>query len=427
MADSPNHICDREKCDSRAVQGPKTTCIKCGKICFLLCYGFEKCGLNGIKLKLRSEIYIALDPNSVCLTCVNCDSVFLCDYIDERMQTKSLSTPNRKPIQQKNAISKPIETPKILLNEHSQSNPLLSHLRTDISKIGKQLQTLIRTTDSSYAEIIALKDLSTETKSVVKSLNEKTSEQNTVLNNVCLNAEIVADKIKSNNLLNNTPRTTRLSDSEFPVLQNSKRKRQNETPPQSSFASIVQQTNKHQKSKQLNEEVKVAVKKRELISGNSSKPGLGKAVLFNTPSANKAQRPKFKSIYVSRIENTITANEISEYIKQNIPDVNVNDFNVRILVKKDQQIEKLSFVSFRVSCTPELHVKLFDSSFWPMHVQIGEFFDNPRPNRQELGDFISMQTTVNNGASSSTDLTIRTSLGLPENESKNSTVQLQVD
>ncbi|RYE21729.1 MAG: hypothetical protein EOP42_25465 [Sphingobacteriaceae bacterium] len=382
MANDTNHICDREKCDSKSVQGPKTTCIKCGKIYFLLCFGFEKCGFGGIKLKLNSECCIGLDPNSINFTCPNCDSVFLNDVVNDRMQTTPVSTPigrmpNKMSSQSKTTTTKSTDTP-----EKPTQNPLITHLRADISKVAKQMQIVIETVKSNSTIAYALKEICTDTNAVVKSLSDKSTEHHTVLNTV-------ADQIKTHNPNNMAPPVSRFSSDEFPDIRSSKRKRKNDSPTKQTFATTAQQMNSRPQSNELNEEVKIAVKKRQLIAGNSAKNGLGNAVPLGKPPTVKILRPILKSMYVSRMENTVTADEVTNYIKQNVTVTNDKDLNVRLLVKKDQPIEKLSFVSFRVSCTPELHEKLFDSSFWPRHVKIGEFYDNPRPKRTEFGDFLS--------------------------------------
>lgn len=121
--------------------------------------------------------------------------------------------------------------------------------------------------------------------------------------------------MNTNNLAINTPTSSRFSSANFPAIQHSKRKRQSDSPPAILYASTVQQMNKHA---QLNDEVK-------------SQLTISTSILSRTS---------------------------------------------RCQWKKDQQIDKLSFVSFRVSCSLDLYVNIFNSSFWPNHVQIDKFFDN---------------------------------------------------
>lgn len=100
-----------------------------------------------------------------------------------------------------------------------------------------------------------------------------------------------------------------------------------------------------------------------------------------------------KSIYVSRLKNDVTVDKITSYICGKISDAKLEDFALNMLVKKDQAIDQLSFISFRLRCTPEYFTVFNESSFWPKHVMIGEFIEmkmNP-----ELGDFLgaTSQTT----------------------------------
>lgn len=57
------------------------------------------------------------------------------------------------------------------------------------------------------------------------------------------------------------------------------------------------------------------------------------------------------------------------------------DIDLRLLVKKDQNLEDLTFISYRLLCTEIIYQQLMESSFWPSHVFIGEFVDKPRPPR----------------------------------------------
>lgn len=52
-----------------------------------------------------------------------------------------------------------------------------------------------------------------------------------------------------------------------------------------------------------------------------------------------------------------------------------------MLVKKDQKLEDLTFISYRILCTENLYERLINSSFWPSHVFIGDFVERPRPSR----------------------------------------------
>lgn len=151
------------------------------------------------------------------------------------------------------------------------------------------------------------------------------------------------------------------------------------------------------RSQTLDAATKLAVKNRTLISGSANQPnhGLGNAVQLGkrVPVAREAKRDILpKSIYVSRLETTITVDDITSYIKNRLPNVNNDHFSLRMLVKKDQSMDLLTFISFRLSCNDELYEKFMSPTFWPGHVLIGDFFDKQPEKRQTIGDFVAAKT-----------------------------------
>lgn len=208
------------------------------------------------------------------------------------------------------------------------------------------------------------------------------------------------------------PTAPNLHENDFPSFDRQptkKRKSNHEQSPVNSFAAAARSmaTQSRQMNntitKYMSEEIKTAVQNRQLMTGKSNKTGLGKAVTMKPANGalsedaakrNANQRPKLtEHIFVSKLEPSVTTDELIDYVKECIPDVSEEHFSVYMLVKKEQQLDKLSFVSFRVSCTSELHKQLFDPSFWPGHVSIGPFYNNPRPKKIQLGAFITTNGT----------------------------------
>lgn len=87
-----------------------------------------------------------------------------------------------------------------------------------------------------------------------------------------------------------------------------------------------------------------------------------------------------------------TVINISDYINEKIPHIAADDFAVRLLVKKDQQLDKLTFVSFRILCTDILYNKLKDPDFWPLGIRIGDFIE--KPVRQTLETFVQPHNLI---------------------------------
>lgn len=132
-------------------------------------------------------------------------------------------------------------------------------------------------------------------------------------------------------------------------------------------------------------------KNRKLVSGTGANVnhGLGE-VVPNRPFRVSPYAHLKKSIYISRLQTTVTAEKITSYIMNKMPELKENDIMLRILVKKDRPLEELTYISFRVACTDEHYSKFMDSSFWPAHVMIGEFIERERK-QATLEDFAANQ------------------------------------
>lgn len=72
-------------------------------------------------------------------------------------------------------------------------------------------------------------------------------------------------------------------------------------------------------------------------------------------------------------------------------------------MKKDQSLEKLTYISFRVACVDSFYDKLCDPSFWPSHVLVGEFVERPR--KATISDFVNFPA-LNHRRGSSIDATL---------------------
>lgn len=93
-------------------------------------------------------------------------------------------------------------------------------------------------------------------------------------------------------------------------------------------------------------------------------------------------RPKFKkSVYISRLEPSITVDGLKMFLGARMPDLNESDLDIRMLVKREQELSELSFISFCISCTDDLFSTLNSPSFWPAHIKMREFIHEPRKPR----------------------------------------------
>lgn len=155
-------------------------------------------------------------------------------------------------------------------------------------------------------------------------------------------------------------------------------------PPLSSARSTIK---KSARTNSSDEKIKNAMKNRQLKAGTSSnvQHALGKAVSLTDSRENKRSKIIWKSIYISRVSTDVTCENIVSYVKDNIPELSENEIKVSMLVKQGADINKFTYISFRLGCIETLFAKLSDPSFWPHHVMIGEFVE--RPKQRKMGDF----------------------------------------
>lgn len=121
-----------------------------------------------------------------------------------------------------------------------------------------------------------------------------------------------------------------------------------------------------------------------LISGTSAAASehLGKEVVItkrnrqkpSVPASAADAEPKLsKALYVTRFEPTVTADGLLTFLHARIENLDVNKIMIRMLVKKDQDLKELSFISFRILCTEDLFATLNAPEFWPSYIKMREF------------------------------------------------------
>lgn len=98
-----------------------------------------------------------------------------------------------------------------------------------------------------------------------------------------------------------------------------------------------------------------------------------------SPVKNRQLNKFTKSIRVSGLHPTVTANDMTEYI---ISNTNITDkarFSCRPLVKKDQDVTQLSYISFKIDISDEDFNTLMDPLWWPNNCTIREFVRIEKP------------------------------------------------
>lgn len=165
---------------------------------------------------------------------------------------------------------------------------------------------------------------------------------------------------------------------------------------------------------------------RKLTSGTATVANhcLGSRVnlgIGSTENMSLSSRVRLsKAIYVSRMQNDVTKEKIMEYLKSQMAELNESEISLRLLVKKDVDVSTRRFISYRLACTEALYEKLIQPSFWPDHIEIGEFFEEPRDrglnNVASLASPLALnvrRNTRNGHPSATTDESVREILHTP--------------
>lgn len=88
---------------------------------------------------------------------------------------------------------------------------------------------------------------------------------------------------------------------------------------------------------------------------------------FALSSLVNEQNALDQEIYVSKLPISTTCEDIREYISHQMP-VNATNMKIHRLTKKNQDISKLSFISFKIETNEEFANQLIKPEFWPNRI-----------------------------------------------------------
>lgn len=154
-------------------------------------------------------------------------------------------------------------------------------------------------------------------------------------------------------------------------------------------------------------------KGQPLISGTSETTSehLGKEVVITKRSRQRSSDPTTiasttpklsKALYVTRFEPTVTAEGLLSFLHARVEDLDENKITIRMLVKRDQDLSELSFISFRILCTEDLFAKLNVPEFWPSYIKLREFvFEQKKPHGDRTAS--SQQTNLEDSPKNATE------------------------
>lgn len=269
-------------------------------------------------------------------------------------------------------------------SESASKSPNISN-STHISKLSKLVNELKSQIDMNTQQLNKNTSIVTELKKTVENVDSNVSKMNETNaikpnndNNVFSGGRIPSKETFASILNQNNGNQSKFN------------KQQHRTTPVSSFRPQLntnRSDSRFARTSRVAESIvpiKVSTKNRILKSctGSLSEHGLGKAVEMT----KRPPKPQMKSIYVSRMSTDITSTNVFDYIKRHIPEIDNENVKVNMLVKKGQDLATLTFVSFRVACTEQIYGKVNDPTFWPKHVMIGDFVEQPR--KPKVSDFI---------------------------------------
>lgn len=79
-----------------------------------------------------------------------------------------------------------------------------------------------------------------------------------------------------------------------------------------------------------------------------------------------------QELYVTNFSNKTTCDDLKQYISR-YGDFDFNKMKIIRLTKKDQDVSRLSFVSFKIETTDTIAKQLMQPGFWPMRSDIKKF------------------------------------------------------
>lgn len=97
--------------------------------------------------------------------------------------------------------------------------------------------------------------------------------------------------------------------------------------------------------------------------------------------------PLSKSIWISKFHPETTPEELENYIVEHTEVKDKSKFKCSKLVKKDQDVTNMSFVSFKIDVTPENFGILIAPENWPQNKHVREFIKMAPP-KPTLADFV---------------------------------------
>lgn len=323
--------CSRDTCPTQNVASERTVnCRNCRGPIHLLCYGIEK---------TFAEIFVH-------------DNIFMICDESGTLDTDQPS-PKRKG-NEKNLVQRTINMQNPTKSLGSPSNEYTLNKSSTKPTTQALIESLARKLEANTNTISDLK-------SSVDNMNATVNHQN----------QVVVETIRANNENTSSIKTT--------VMETQDLIKAGEKP---TYANVFKGSDRMPNRNETPKSSKPARPTGDIKNKTPSIIGMANKTIGKPLSPVKSRQrivrkiPE-KSIWVGRLHRDTTEEDISTYIKNEWNITNVDQLEIRKLVKKDRDISEYSFVSFRVGCSAELFNTLLDGNKWPSSCHIREFKVEP--------------------------------------------------
>lgn len=340
------HVCNRENCPPTNIAGPKTHCIKCKKLCYLLCFGAEKSSTGLVRFKLPNQLTIFVDVTNSQFACTGC-------LIEGNVVVQTTMQLMQKTIAGGTTGE---------VNDGVTNSQLMDVLKAGFVDLKDQIQSNIVKVDKSAHE----------TKNSMVELMKKIEEtsKSNAMPTGSTNRQLYSSVLKSKKKVlftgNHSTQSTPIS---------SKRKRQDNSDIDLIDLSVTG-------NKTIKPEMRIPKPKmgtKDVVIGQKPKPWEPRA------SKRLIKTNRFmKSVRVAGLDPSVTVDQLSEYITNNTTITDSSRFECKMLVKKDQDLKALTYVSYKVDVSADDFDLLMNLEVWPNYVTVREFVQMNKRNREKM-------------------------------------------
>lgn len=320
------HVCDRDSCPTANVTGPKTSCIKCKKVCYLLCYGAERSSTGMLRFKLQKDLTIYVETANAQVACGVC-------VLEGNVA-----------IQTKIQLSQKTETKESGEDDVTNAQ-LMEAIKTGFMDLKEHINVNVEKNQS-------------DVKQCINEISETVKKASTVTEplNGSSNRPLYSSVLRSKRKI------------VFATPASIKRKRTDENG-----------NGQTSDDRGTTEQLKTAVPKPML--------GRSAAVIGQKPKAMERRLNGFeKSLRVGGLDPSVTVDVLCDYIVKNTSLTDKSKFRCTMLVKRGQNLSELSYVSAKVDVSPEDYDLLTNMDLWPNYVTVREFVRMNNRNQRQTGN-----------------------------------------